>query len=140
MAYEGDRLLFCPMVPFNFDDTHAVVVSGSWPNFCGHLILNVEGRGGRYLHVAGVRTYPRIMSKAGYDRYLRENKKRELRRYKVTITDPDAAMRKIDDLLAATWMWGILPHNCASFVEEVVEAGGGSEGLYSNCPALESFN
>ena len=140
MAYEGDLLTFCPVVPFNFTNTNAVVVSGSGPNFCGHLILNLGGIGGRYLHVAGLRTQPRIMTQAGYERYLRETGKTELRRFRVAISEPDAAMRKIDELLSTSWTWGVLPHNCASFVEDVVQAGGSSAGIYSNCPALENFN
>jgi hypothetical protein len=140
MAYEGDILMFCPAVPYSFANTSAVVVSGSGPNFCGHLILNPGGPGGLYLHVAGVRTQPRLMNQAGYKRYLSENNKKELRRFGVVISNPEGAMRKIEELLSANWTWGILPHNCASFVEEVVQAGGSSAGLYSNCPALESFN
>lgn len=49
-------------------------------------------------------------------------------------------MLKLEELLAAKWTWGVLPHNCASFVEEVVQAGGSDAGLYSNCPALETFD
>ncbi|HEY5744829.1 MAG TPA: hypothetical protein VIU12_02025 [Chryseolinea sp.] len=137
--YEGDPLLFCPSKMFGFEETYAVVVSGSGPNFCGHLILSTGGKGGDYFHVAGVHTVPRMMSQKGYDRYLRENGKKELRRFKVTISNSVAAMLKVEELLAAKWTWGVLPHNCASFVEEVVQAGGSTAGLYSNCPALERF-
>jgi hypothetical protein len=140
MAYEGDLMLACPAEAFRFDDTEAVVVSGDGPNFCGHLILNVGGIGGMYFHVAGFRTFPRQMTEEGYRRYLRETKKKELRRFPVILTKPDSAMLKMENLLAAKWTWGILPHNCASFVEEIVAAGGSSAGLYSNCPALEKFN
>ena len=48
-------------------------------------------------------------------------------------------MLKLEQLAAAKWFWGVLPHNCASFVEEVVRAGGSSAGLYFNCPARERF-
>ncbi len=140
MTYEGVPLNQCPATPFNFSNTYAVVVSGAGPNFCGHLILNVGGMGGKYFHVAGVRTFPMQMTEDGYRRYLKENGKKELKRFKVTITNPQAAMLKLEQLTSAKWTWGVLPHNCASFVEEVVKAGGSPAGLYTNCPALESFD
>jgi hypothetical protein len=140
MAYEGERLLLCPSKAFEFSTTFAVVVSGAGPNFCGHLILNVGGLGGLYFHVAGVHTEPRMMTEKGYRRYLKENGKTELKRFKVTISNTMAAMLKLEELTSETWAWGVLPHNCASFVEEVVKAGGSAAGLYSNCPALETFD
>jgi hypothetical protein len=140
MAYEGDEMIMCPQTPYNFDQTYAVVVSGDGPNFCGHLILRVGlDANVTYLHVAGVRTQPRQMDEAGYRRYLKETGKRELKRFRVTITQPDEAMRRLEILLSQKWLWGVLPHNCASFVEDIVEAGGSTAGLYSNCPALEQF-
>ncbi len=140
MAYDGETMTMCPSVPFNFDSTYAVVVSGDGPNFCGHLLLNVGGVGGTYFHVAGFRKQPKYMSEDGYGNYVRENKKKELTRFKVKISNPASAMLKLEELLSKKWQWGVLPHNCASFVEEVVAAGGSSAGLYSNCPAKESFD
>jgi hypothetical protein len=140
MAYEGDEMIACPQTPYNFDQTYAVVVSGDGPNFCGHLILKVGlDANETYLHVAGVRTQPRQMDAAGYRRYLKETGKREIKRFRVPITKPDDAMRRLEILLSKKWLWGVLPHNCASFVEDIVEAGGSSAGLYLNCPTLERF-
>jgi hypothetical protein len=141
MSYEGDRMLFCPATPFDFSHTYAVLVTGWGPNYCGHLILYLGGRSGMYIHVAGeLYTYPRQMTEAGYHRYLQENGKRELGRFPVVITDPTAAMLKLEQLMSAKWFWGVLPHNCASFVEEIVQAGGSTFGLYSNCPTFLYFN
>jgi len=140
VAYEGDPLLMCPAIAFDLANTYAVVVSGDGPNFCGHLILNAGGPGGMYFHVAGVHTVPRQMTESGYHVYLRDNKKKELKRFKVGLTSPNSAMLKLEQLLAVPWAWGVLPHNCASFVEEIVRAGGSGAGLYSNCPALEQFD
>lgn len=139
-GYLGDRMYSCPAIPFNFSATYAVVVSGDGPNFCGHLLLNVGGRTGTYLHVAGIHDFPRQMDENGYQRYLKDAGKTELRRSLVSISNAQAAMLKLEQLLNAKWTWGLLPHNCASFVEEIVRAGGNSAGLYSNCPALEDFN
>ena len=140
MAYEGETMIQCPVDPYNFSNTFAVVVSGDGPNFCGHLILNTGGRGGAYFHVAGLRTEPKQMSEKGYHRYLKETAKKELKRFKIKIAKPNGAMLELEKLMSAKWTWGVLPHNCASFVEDIVSAGGSSAGLYSNCPALENFD
>lgn len=140
MAYEGDLMNYCPAELYNFADTSAVVVSGAMLNPCGHMILNVGGRTGYYMHVAGARDYPRYMNEQGYRRYLEENGKHEIRRTPVKITNVNAAMLKLEELLAAKWNWGVLPHNCASFVEEVVQAGGSTAGLWLNCPSIGTFD
>jgi hypothetical protein len=139
MAYEGDLMIECPATPYDFAHTSAVVVSGDGPNFCGHMLLNVGGKIGVYVHVAGIRAQPRKMNEDGYRRYLKETGKRELKRFGVTLPKPGAAMLKLEQLLSETWTWGVLPHNCAAFVEDIVSAGGSPAGLYSNCPALERF-
>jgi hypothetical protein len=139
MAYEGDLMVACPVTMYDFAHTTAVVVSGDGPNFCGHLILNIGGKIGVYVHVAGLRTEPRKMDEDGYRRYLKETAKKELRRFPVSISYPARAMLKLEQLLSEKWTWGVLPHNCASFVEEIVGAGGSSAGLFWNCPALEQF-
>lgn len=136
MAYEGDRVTYCPVTRYDFANTYAVVVSGSGPNFCGHQILNL---GGLYFHVAGVHAEPLMMTDVGYQRYLKETRKKELQRYRVMVRDHDAAMFKLEQLLSRKWRWGGLPNNCATFVEEIVQAGGSSAGLYFNCPTVERF-
>jgi hypothetical protein len=144
MAYEGDVLNYTPS-DLDFSVVYAVIVTGDFPNPCGHALLFVpkafpESSGdGSYFQVAGVYTYPRIMDPAGYARYLREAKKKELRRYSVPLSKPDDALAKLVDLMQKKWAWLILPHNCAAFVEEVVAAGGSTAGLYSNCPSHEAF-
>jgi hypothetical protein len=72
-------------------------------------------------------------------RYLLENGKSELRRTFVPIPKPEASHYKLEELLAKPWNWFVLPNNCASFVEEVVSAGGSKAGLYFNCPSVENF-
>jgi hypothetical protein len=144
MAYLGERMIACPDINFDWANTYAVVVSGDGPKFCGHLLLNVGGPGGYYFQVTGdslreMRSYPRWLNAAGYRLYLASHQKKELKRFRVAITKPDAAMLKMEELLSVHWTWGILPHNCASFVEEIVSEGGSAAGLYTNCPALENF-
>lgn len=141
MAYEGEYMWSCPAQRFPWQSTAAVIVSGARWNPCGHALLNVGGISGFYFHIAGDgRDHPYMMrGSEPYQRYLRENGKRELRRQTVAISNPDGAQAKLEQLTARNWTWMLLPNNCATFVEEVIQAGGSKMGLYSNCPARESF-
>lgn len=137
MAYDGEHIAFCSN--FDFTQAYAVVVSGARWNPCGHMLLNTGGAGGWYFHVAEVRGRPKFMREAGFRRYLKENAKREISRTHVKIPNPDASNEKLEELLATQWTWFVLPNNCTRFVEEVLQAGGSSAGLYSNCPMHETF-
>jgi hypothetical protein len=134
MAYEGDELLFCPRDMFDFSKAAAVIVSGDGPNIWGHMLLNTGGSGGVYFQVAGVVTRPRFMNEAGYQRYLNETGKRELKRIPVFISKPEASQLKLEQLLNEKWRWGAVVHNCETLVEEIIMAGGGPKlhhGLFS---------
>lgn len=135
--YIGEVMNQCPIKPFDFKMTRAVIVSGVPGNFCGHTLLATGG--GWYFHVDGLKNRPWFMREEGYMRYLRENGKREIRRWIVQIPDPIGAHAKLVELLAKPWHWRVLPNNCVSFVEEVVKAGGSDAGMYFNCPAAEPF-
>lgn len=129
----------CMAIPFDFANAYAVVVSGASWNPCGHMLLNTGGKAGYYFHVAEVRGFPRYMNGQGFQRYLKEEKKAELRRTRVPLKDPAAAHRRLEELLAKRWTWFVLPNNCARFVEVVLQAGGSDAGLYMNCPTAETF-
>jgi hypothetical protein len=135
----------CNAELFNFGDTYAVVVSGGGANahgteklnkfICGHLLLNVGGQGGRYFHVAGEGgNVIKHLDESGYQRFLKEAEKDEIRRLRVEVPDPDAAMRKLEELLSKKWNFSLMEHNCASFAEEVVAAGGGNLFVPLECP------
>jgi hypothetical protein len=142
--YEGEVLTECPG-DLDFSLVYAVIVSGDFPNPCGHEFLFVPKKfpssptDGSYFQVAGVYTYPRVMDEDGYQRYLRENQKKEVDRYAVPLLNPEAAQDRLEQLMQKKWAWLVLPHNCAAFVEDVVSAGGSTAGLYSNCPRYEAF-
>ena len=125
MAYEGELLQYCPQNPFALGNAYAVVVSGDGPNKWGHMLLNTGWKGGMYFQVAGVHACPRYMTEVGYQTYLRETKKRELSRFPVHIKDPDAAQLKLEELLSKPWAWWGVVHNCETFAEEIIVAGGG---------------
>ena|SRR5687768_11079089 len=136
MAYEGEILDACGLIDVDFSRTSIVAVSGDGPNVCGHLLIYAGGRGGYYFHVVGLHGYPRYMNESGYRRYLRESSKSELRRRSVELSNPANALLHLEELLAERWRWAILPHNCVTFVEALISAGGGTWGSYSNCPGL----
>ncbi len=144
MAYDGEVLMACGIIQPDFTDTWVVAVSGDGPNVCGHLLI-YDAKGGYYFHAVGdpadtglgrLRGYPMWMDEPGYARYLASNGKRELRRRKISLPNPAGARNYIECGLSEMWTWAVLPHNCVAFVEEVIKAGGGSWGSYSNCPAI----
>lgn len=113
-----------------------VGVSGSGPNVFGHGLLCVRDY---YFHVdqAGFHKHPKWMTQSGYERYLKENKKKEWFRCKVKhVPHPQGAMHKLKQLLKTTWVWGIIPHNCVAFAEAIIKAGGGTIEFESNLPLL----
>lgn len=70
---------------------------------------------------------------------MTKNGKRELRRWIVEVSNPEAAHQKLLELMIKKWPWYVVYNNCASFVEVVLEAGGSNDGMYLNCPSLEPF-
>lgn len=137
MAYDGETLNASGVLKINCSKVSVVAVSGAGPNVCGHLLLGVGTPGNStYFHVAVVRGHPKYMSETGYQRYLRENGKSEIRRRYLALPNPNAADRYLEALMAGTWTWGALPNNCVAFVEEVIAAGGGTWSSYSNCPSV----
>lgn len=137
MPYHGEILNACGVIDVDFSDVDVVAVSGDGPNVCGHLLIHSSGRqGGYYFHVTDIRGNPRYMSDSGYRRYLNESGKAELRRLPVNLPKPTDALNYLEGLMAEKWTWLVLPHNCVAFCEEVIRAGGGTWGSYSNCPTV----
>jgi hypothetical protein len=77
------------------------------------------------------------MREKDYHWYLRENNKYEIRRLDAAIKNPSGAYRHLVELMNSKWCWKVLPDNCASFVEEIVQAGGGKLDVAWNCPDQE---
>jgi hypothetical protein len=99
------------------------------------MILNIGGYVGTYTHIAEVNGYPYYMNQKGYERYLHENGKTELKRERVNVPYPEKAKRKLEQLKYERWTWMVLPNNCVRYVEEILHAGGCNFNLKSNCPA-----
>ncbi len=137
MGYHGEILDQCGLINIDCSRIAVVAVSGDGPNVCGHLLLySGPSRGGYYFHVAEFRGNPRYMSESGYQQYLQESGKTEVRRRYLSLPNPQGALLYLEGLMANTWTWGVLPNNCVAFVEEVITAGGGTWSSYSNCPDI----
>jgi hypothetical protein len=109
------------------------VVSGSGINACGHLLLHVDNR---YYHIGRIHSHPLTMNQFEYERYLKENRKTEIYRKRIYIKNKTAASNKLNESLKKRWLWGGIPNNCVSFVEEIAKAGGSNFGLLTNCPVM----
>lgn len=138
MGYAGEILNACGSIKVDFSDAYVVAVSGDGPNICGHLLIYTSNNGGYYFHVAELRGYPRYMTEDGYKKYLKEAGKVELRRLSVRIPNPSGSLIRIESLLSEKWTWGAVPHNCVTFAEDVISAGGGTWASLSNCPAVST--
>ena len=144
-SYEGEVVNSCsdPSI-YNCSQAYAIVVSGASANPFGHMILNFGGPGGYYFHKCQLHGYALLMTQAGFSRYCVEEDppKVVLSRMRVSIPDPDAALRKLESILQDKEYWLVVPHNCVDFCERVLQAGGAKNpdgspwGLYSNLPTL----
>jgi len=134
--YIGEVMNACGVINIDFSDTTIVAVSGDGPNICGHLLLKTGSRGGYYFHVIELHGYPRYMSDSGYRRFLDESGKSELNRVDIAIPDQNGALTQLENLMSNKWTWMVLPNNCVSFVEEVLDAGGSDWSSITNCPVL----
>jgi len=142
MDYTGKILNACGLIGIDCSMIAVVAVSGDGPNICGHLLIRTDGSGGgKYFHVSDPsgHGYPRYMSESGYRRYLQEAGKTELRRRYLSLPDPQGSLLYIEGLMANKWTWGLIPNNCVAFVEEIIKAGGGTWGSYSNCPNIATL-
>ena len=133
MAYAGELPNESIRNAVDLSPCGAVVVSGDGPNICGHMLLSQVGY---YFHVAELYGKPRWMDRSGFQRYLNENEKEMLGYYPVNLPDVAGAEAELKRLLDIRWAWLVAPHNCATFVEQVLQAGGADFGLVSNCPAV----
>lgn len=140
-TYLGERLTNRPLPkdlnPRNFS---LVLVTGSLPNTCGHILLYIGGGLGHYFHFTGpsLFNYPLyIPGHANYQRFLRENGKHELIRKPLTIPRSEPALARLSQLLNNKWLTLVGAHNCATFAVEVIRAGGNFYDMPDHCPALD---
>ena len=132
MPYEGDYLDDCAALNFDEHAIEAVIVSGEYWNPYGHVLLNCGGEGGYYFHAATVRSRPKYLDEAGFQRYLQESDKKVRRRIPFCLPYPQAAKRRWQELMSQVWRWSLFERNCARFVEEVLWAGGAPVLLETN--------
>lgn len=68
-----------------------------------------------------------------------EGKKEEVVRKFVTIPNPVGAELKLRALMQNQWQTLLLHHNCATFAQEVIKAGGASWAMFEGCPVFGVF-
>lgn len=79
-GFAGSEINICDPNAFSSGRGEVVIVSGDFPNLCGHALLNVVGYG--FLHIAGSNARPRHLKNfMEFERYVSENKKTVLGRY-----------------------------------------------------------
>ena len=138
-VYEGAGVILCPLEVRDFQHVCAGIVSGHKVNPCGHTLLHIGKSWSWHVHIAGPYKLPKFIPESHYMRYLKENGKREIRRWEIKLPNPKGAHEKLHELMEKPWFWGVVAHNCTSFSEEVVQAGGSNAGQYFNCPIAEPF-
>ena len=129
LGYAG--IFFNDFSSLRINEVEVVVVSGDGPKICGHMLLFAKPF---YFHVAAIRDYLYYFRSNEFQRYIAENNKVELFRLKRSLHKTELAKNKLKTLLHKKWIWGVIPNNCADFVEDVVGAGEGDLNLISNCP------
>lgn len=123
----GHALLFAPFIDNHNEGLYFQVVGNptpkrlTWPEMA---LLGLGGAAATAL-LRKVVWYPLMMDAAGYRRYMHESGKTELGRLGYTLSNPDAAINRLIELMQQKWAWGAIVHNCASFVEHIVRTGGG---------------
>lgn len=119
--------------------TALVVVTGTPPNSCGHVLLFVGGGFGNYFHFNGPSffDYPKYMTEEEYRAFLHSEGKEELLRRQANLPYPQKAAAKLLELLNGKWLTFLVSHNCASFAGEVLQAGGNRHLIPDHCPAMD---
>ena len=138
MSFQGNKYL-SQELPINADFSRAyvVLVSGNVPNICGHALIYFPGGFGHYFHFTGpeITDHPRyLLGQNDYQRYLKENNKREFYRVCLSVPNPEGAKEKLRALLNKEWTTYLVAHNCVSFINEILKAGGVSWSFLTYCP------
>jgi hypothetical protein len=141
-SFDGDQVFGCETSILALTPIQAIIVSGAPWNPCGHALLGFGGTSldAQYYHVSvGFPPVgpPKRLSQTAYTRYLEHYGKHEIRRETVHVPDPGAAYRCLFLLCSRPWLWLVFPNNCVTFVETVIQAGGGHWALATNCPVKE---
>lgn len=114
-----------------------VLVSGAPPNFCEHVLLCV--RESNYFHFDGPSPidYPKYLHEFEYRAYLKQSKKKEIGRKQLDLPCPQGAENKLLQLMHNKWATLLISHNCASFVAEIIHAGGNFWSVPQHCPRTD---
>lgn len=118
----------------NWNRTYVVIVTGEIPNVCGHMLLCVDEQ---YFHFDGpgpLNPPQYLGDNQDYINYLRRWDKHEFMRRLAPVVYPERAEKKLNELLGKKWFTMLFIHNCATFVKEVLLAGGNFWSFMEICP------
>jgi len=137
MAFAGHSAQhFIHSNSLTFHTVDVIVVSGDFPNPCGHTLLRIDNY---IFHISGWYNYPKYMALTEFNQYLKDNNKTELFRNRRYLKNKLGARQKLKTTLQVKWPWLLLPNNCTAFVEDILIAGENNFSLASNCPVLISI-
>lgn len=140
MARNGNILTGPLPVQLDFSKAQLVLVTGTFPNTCGHMLIYFKGVSlpGLYFHFDGPRLFdkPKFMTSHEYFEYIRYSHKEELIRKDVSLPNPDGARIRLMQLMHGNWLSFLTAHNCASFVKTIINNGGNFWAFSERCPVL----
>src|SRR3990167_2272536 len=105
------------------DNTFGVgYISGMDINPFYHALLFV-GKAG-FFHINSMSGHPTHLSIQHFNDFLARKKRKFFGVHFTDIKNTNALLEKLNELVQNNWYWGGVIHNCASFVREVLTAGG----------------
>lgn len=125
----------------NWNRTAMVLVTGDMPNTCGHVLLYVGGGFGHYFQYNGPNPFgslPEFLNgDSVYRTYLTRGRgKTELARKYLAIPKPGQAQARLEELMNTKWRTLLIRHNCVTFAQEIIKAGGNFWDFATECPVL----
>jgi hypothetical protein len=102
----------------------------------GHALFRMGHRFG-FLHVDEPHAYPKFIAANELRHYLRDEGKHITHEQTIRLPNPNGALAAIRRLGRKKWWWLVIPHNCVSFCEAILHAGGSHWTSLTNLPLLD---
>jgi hypothetical protein len=130
--YDGKIMVGIPLPKdLRWAETRLILMEGS--TLCGHAVLQI---GDYYFHFAGPSRveYPKMFTAGEFKAYLSQRGKHVIGYYNMDIAFPKLAEAELRNLLDRKWQTFVIAHNCATFVKEIIYAGGNRRPFQESCP------
>ena len=120
-----------------WDNATMVIVSGDRGNNCGHALLRIGEPGDQqYFHTDSGYGQPFHMNEEGFQTYLQKQGKTQLHEEPISVRNPEATHKALNDSLSNKYLWTGLPTNCVTYIENIIRKGGEPGYDPYNCPKL----